>query len=231
MKIFKFVLNKNKMNKILTSVFILTLSLSACKDVPKKAEVNENTVSPTVDTTKKVETEVVDTLSNSIGYLPKTTNEETAQKLRTYITEKYLKPNDLQAIYAKDRKFSFYEIDLNSDKKNEYFIKFEGNYFRGSGGGTFLLLSDDMKLINTFTVTNEPIFRSSEKTNGWNDLILFGDRSETEGVKNFIHLKYDKAKGKYPSNPSLIKKIDLAPSGHDFVMWHDDFSVAKVFEF
>jgi hypothetical protein len=231
MKIFKFVLNKNKMNKILTSVFILVLLLSACKDSSKKAEVAENTTSPTTDTTKKVEPKVVDTLSNRIGYSPETTSDSTAQFLSKYITEKYLKPNDLQAIDTKDRKFSFYEIDLNGDKKNEYFIKFEGNYFRGSGGGTFLLLSDDMKLINTFTVTNEPIFRSSEKINGWNDLILFGDRSEAEGVKNFIHLKYDKAKGKYPSNPSLIKKIDLAPSGHDFVMWHKDFSVAKVFEF
>jgi hypothetical protein len=219
------------MNKFFASLIISLISLNSCKEAPQKTTIEETKVVPSADTVNKPESITADTLSNSLGYLPETTSDSTAQILRKFITEKYLKPIDLQAMEARDRKFSFYEIDLNSDKKNEYFIKFEGNYFRGSGGGTFLLLSNELKVINTFTVTNEPIFRSSAKTNGWNELILFGDRSETEGVKNYIHLKYDKSKAKYPSNPSVVKKIDLAPSGHDYIMWDKEFSMAKVFVF
>jgi len=183
---------------------------------------------------KKIDSVTVLNAKNDakIDYSSATINEETALKIKKYILKNYLKPEDLRVIETKDRKFSFYEIDLNGDSKNEFFIKLHGNYFRGSGGGTFLLLSNDMEVkINNFTVMNEPIFKSSAKTNGWNDLILCGDFSENDGVKNYIHLKYDKLKNKYPSNPSLEKKINIAPSGHDFVMWHKEFSIAKEFKF
>lgn len=210
--------------KFIIALGILTL-VFACNQ--KKSD-NKNADTVTApDSTKENSTKEVD----NTNYQSETTSEETAQKLKNYIVESFLKPEDLKVLKVEDRKFSFYEVDLNGDSKDEYFVKLEGNYFRGTGGGTFLLLSHDLKLINLFTVMNEPVFRTSSKTNGWNDLILYGDYSEKEGVTNYIHLRYDKATQKYPSNPSLINKIDIAPNGHDFVMWHNEFSKAKVFEF
>lgn len=164
-----------------------------------------------------------------INYDVATTNLASAEKIKSFLL-KELK-NDIDIMKRDERKFSFYEIDLNNDGKYEYFVKPEGQYFCGTGGCTFYLLNNNFVINTTFTVTNSPIFKTSSKTNGWNDLILLGDYSENEGVKNYIHLKYDKIKGHYPSNPTLIKKSEVAPNGHDMVMWDDEFSVAKKFTF
>lgn len=213
--------------KKLYLVCAFALILISCKNYEKKKSSTEamfkDTLKPTVIKDKITE--------DTINYNSKTTNEITSIKLKNFITKKYLKDEDFKVLKPQDRKFSFYEIDLNSDDKPEYFIKFESNYFRGTGGGSFLLLSNDLKIINNFTVTNEPIFRSYTKTNGWNDLILFGDTDEKSGIKNYVHLKFNKKKEKYPSNPSKIDKIEIAPSGHDFAMWHSEFSKAKIFNF
>ncbi|MBC5834066.1 hypothetical protein G6N05_04140 [Flavobacterium sp. F372] len=208
-------------NSIILFAALLIISFTSCNK-KENTIVKRVTDSISVKSVKK---------SNKIEYNSSTINEVTANKLKEFISANYLKPEDLKILEPNDRKFSFYEIDLNSDNKVEYFVNLQGNYFRGSGGGTFLLLSNDMKIIDNFTVMNEPIFRSNQKTNGWNDIILIGDYDENGGAKNFLHLKYDKEKRKYPSNPSLIKKIKMAPSGSDFSMWNKEFSMAKVFEF
>ena len=121
-----------------------------------------------------------------------------------------------------DRKFRFYEVDLNGDNKNEYFVSFSNSYFCGSGGCTYLLLSNDLNLINRFTVTRSPIYRSSIKTNGWNELIV-PDKNGSH-----VYLKYDGKK--YPSNPSVINTSAVANSKDDLEIIPET-ETAKVYSF
>ncbi len=199
---------------------ISAVMLAACKKDEKKLP--ENTA-PVISSSEGKVVDSAKTATTESGYNPDTTDNATAEKLKLYLQD-YLK-NDLPSLETSDRQFSFYTIDLNNDKKNEYFISLSGRAFCGSGGCTFLLLSSDMKLINRFTVMRPPVFRSAAITSGWNDLIL------KSGNGKFIHLKWDAKAGKYPSNPSMVKETDMAPSGHDFIMWDDNFSKAKTFTF
>lgn len=200
----------------------LSLLLIGCKDSQKTDK----------HTTHKVDTAdaiVTEKKSIHIGYNVHTTNPQTAEKIKNFLRKKLAK--ELEFIDSQSRVFSFYEVDLNDDRKNEYFISMEGLYFCGSGGGSFYLLNHDFTVNSYFTVTRPPIFVSSKKTGGWHDLILWGDADAQGGIKNYIHLKFNKTTGRYPGNPSLIGKTELAPSGHDFVMWDDTFSPAKPFSF
>lgn len=162
-----------------------------------------------------------------VFYAEETRSEATAAKLRSFLTS-YLK-DDLPTIPAEERRFSFYEIDLNDDQRNEYFISLTGSAFCGSGGCTFLLLGNDLSVINRFTVMRPPVFRSNHTTNGWHDLILIGNL--TPGKEQYRHLEWDNKSKKYPSNPSLITPVELAPSGHDYIMWDDEFNKEKVFNY
>lgn len=204
-------------NNIIISFFFLLL-MASCQNKESKTAGNADTIIP-------ADSAGLDTTSTS-DYAEETTNEETAARIKTFLVKAFEK--DLKFMDSSERKFSFYEIDLNDDKKSEYFVK---TTTCGSGGCSFYLLNNDFTINTYFTVTRPPFFISSEKTGGWHDLILKGDTDKLQGVKNYIHLKFDKTTGKYPSNPSLIEKIDLAPNGHDFVMWDDEFSNAKPFSF
>ncbi len=205
------------------------LSFSSCEYSKKET----NSQSKNIDTIEiQKQIEVAETDSPKMeDYQIETTNDETAKKIINFLLDKNKNEVEKNILTSDDRKFSFYEIDLNDDHKNEYLIYLQGRYFCGSGGCSFYLLNNDFSINTYFSVTFPPIFRSSSKTDGWHDLILFGDYNQDGGIKNYIYLKYDKLKGKYPSNPSLIEKVDMAPSGHDFVMWHDEFSKAKPYAF
>ncbi|RXM41108.1 hypothetical protein BOQ62_02285 [Chryseobacterium sp. CH21] len=208
-------------NKHLMAGFVaVVLMLSACKKESEKATVKIDSLAASQEGSTK---DSVKTVAEQSDYQSETTDNATAEKLKLYLQD-YLK-TDLPSLEAQDRKFSFYAVDLNNDKKDEYLISLSGRAFCGSGGCTFLLLSNDLKLINRFTVMNPPVFRSAGITSGWNDLILIS------GNEKYKHLKWDAKTGKYPSNPSLVKDTEIAPSGHDFIMWDDNFSRAKIFEF
>ena len=176
------------------------------------------------DSTAKTEITKESLTSNQTDYQKETTDSLVAQKLSGFLLD-YLN-KDLPLISDTDRSFSFYAIDLNVDKKDEYFIRLNGPYFCGSGGCTFLLLDNTFKLVNRFTVMQAPVFRSSKVSNSWNELIVHGTTHD-----KFVHLMFDPKVGKYPANPTVEKESDMAPSGHDYVMWHDEFSKAKPFKF
>ena len=101
---------------------------------------------------------------------------------------------DLPAMTAKDRFFYYDAFDLNNDQKNEYFVGFSNPYFCGSGGCTAYLLNNDGSLINSFTVTNFPIYVTTISTDNFYDLII-----NSGGKLHHIKMK----NGKYPSNPSI----------------------------
>jgi hypothetical protein len=202
------------------SAFVCILAAASCNNPSSKTGDNrgkdrDTTASPKEDGRLDVTAD---------NFQKETTDTAVATKLAVVLRD-YLK-KDLSLLKDSDRFFSFYDIDLNGDQRPEHFIRLEGNYFCGTGGCTFLLLDADLKPINHFTVMEGPVFRSSKVTNGWHDLIVHG-RSKDK----FVHLEFDKKKEKYPSNPSVVPEIDTAPSGHDFIMWHNQFSLAKPFKF
>ncbi|WP_343555137.1 hypothetical protein [Sphingobacterium sp.] len=201
-----------------TSAFCFTALIMACSGNTK------NVKQIIANDTAKTESASDGVTAIQTDYQKETTDTLVAQKLRGFLLD-YLN-KDLAVMSADDRSFSYYALDLNADKKDEYFIRLNGSYFCGSGGCTFLLLDNTFKLINRFTVMKAPVFRSSKVTNGWNELIVHGSTKD-----KFVHLVFDPNKGKYPANPTVEKESDLAPSGHDYVMWHDDFSKAQLFKF
>ena len=155
-------------------------------------------------------------------FVPQSTDEQTANNLRNFLTNDYLK-DELQFLEPDDRKFQFYKIDLNDDGNEEIFVRFLTPYFCGTGGCTFLLLDKYGEVITKFSVTRAPIFAETTKVNGWSLLLV-----KDAGV--FKELKFNE--GTYPSNPSVLPKAPYdAPSGHAQVMFHDDLYKSKTFDF
>ena len=104
---------------------------------------------------------------------------------------------DLPAMTKDDRYFYYEAFDLNNDKKNEYFVGFSNPYFCGSGGCSGYILNNDGSVINSFTVTDFPIFIGTTSSGNFKDLIFkSGNALHSLKMKN----------GKYPSNPSVQEK-------------------------
>lgn len=214
------------MNKIFTvSLILIMLFFTSCKKQTDKNSKKE----------VKVETEVIheeiDTEPNhnseqqnlNAEFIKQSVNDKLAIEIKNYITTKFLKEDDLKLITEDQRKFQFYQIDMNNDGENEIFVNFITSYFCGSGGCTVLLLNNKLKLITKFTVTKTPLFVEQTMKNGWRILLT---KSEGE-LKELIYNN-----GTYPSNPSIIEKaLYDAPSGHAEIMFDINFSKPKTYNF
>lgn len=144
-----------------------------------------------------------------------------AENIKKVITTKYLQPNDLNTIDSTERKFSYQEIDLNNDGKKEIFISFFTPYFCGTGGCSLALLDSDLNIVNRFTVTETPLYISPDSKNGWNVIYV-----KSKG--DWKALEY--ANGKYPSNPSVVKKSDAEPDPKSIILFKDK-SDSKIYNF
>lgn len=195
-----------------TFILVLIISIAlGCKKENKEKE------TPTVKKTESIVTK-----KPSIEYAVGTTDEAIAAKIRHYLITDYLK-NDLGIMSKNERKFQFQTVDLNNDGQEELFINFITPYFCGSGGCTLLLLDSNWEKITRFTVTSTPIMIEPNKDKKWSILMVKDD-----GVWKDLQYK----NGKYPSNPSLLSKSKVdAPSGHAQVIFSDEFSPAKTFDF
>ena len=155
-------------------------------------------------------------------FVQQSVDKQLASNIKNFLVNDYLK-DDLQFIPKEQRKFQFYKIDLNGDGNNEIFVRFLTSYFCGSGGCTFLLLDKYGEIITKFTVTREPFWVEQKKENGW-AIILVKD----SGV--FKELKFEN--GSYPGNPSVLPKAPYdAPSGHAEIIFDENYSKAKTYEF
>lgn len=125
-------------------------------------------------------------------------------EIANYLRGTYLDEREADLIPAASREFEYYQTDLNGDGKEETLVSLSANYFCGSGGCTFLLLSDDLQLINEFTVTSAPIYIMEETENDWRVLSV-----RSEG--NWKLLTY--TDGSYPSNPSVVEKTSAEAPG------------------
>lgn len=144
-----------------------------------------------------IKTIIQDTLSKTLGGTadvgdapPK--DDKAVELIRRQL--QLLLKKDLPAMTKEDRYFYYEAFDLNNDQKNEYFVGFSNSYFCGSGGCSGYILNNDGSLINSFTVTDFPIYVTTTLTEKFYDLIM-------ESSGKFHHIKF--SNGKYPSNPSV----------------------------
>ena len=106
--------------------------------------------------------------------------------------------------------YFYNKVDLNDDREPEILVYVVGRWVCGSGGCPLFVLK---KALTEYTVVTEilasgtPIVVSSERTNGWNDLILW-QRSWAWDPKHkigqpsyYAELRFDGQT--YPSNPTV----------------------------
>ncbi|WFD10010.1 hypothetical protein [Tepidibacter hydrothermalis] len=100
-------------------------------------------------------------------------------------------------------RYYYNKVDLNGDGKEEIFTVLYGMYVAGSGGGTGLLFDNDYNLVTQFSLVRTPVIISDNKTNGWNEILMYVSGG---GVESFYaQMKFD---GKtYPSNPSVQSEV------------------------
>lgn len=211
------------MNKqILITIVILTgLFLISCKNnSPENIKIE---VSKEIKTKKKESIRLEEKEPLVGDFAKQSEDDELADKIKNYITTKFLTEGDLKSIPDEQKKFQFYQIDLNNDGENEVFVNFITSYFCGSGGCTILLLSNQFEPITKFTVTRTPLFAEQTLENGWRILLTKSEGELKEMIFN---------NGTYPSNPSLIEKAPYdAPSGHSEIMFDPNFSNPKTYSF
>jgi hypothetical protein len=164
----------------------------------------------------KVVAEVLDSLSaDNPGMDPDTTDQipsdqylidavsaETATLVRNRLTQLIAEDLKIGIVDSLSRKFIFFEYDLNADGSKEIFVGLTGPYFCGSGGCTQFILNAQGKVVTQFTVSDYPVVISTDRSNGWNDLLILSDGS-------YHTVKFD---GKtYPGNPSVLPTLDQVP--------------------
>lgn len=125
-------------------------------------------------------------------------NDKTVELIRKQL--QVLLKKDLPAMTKDDRYFYYEAYDLNDDKKNEYFVGFSNSYFCGSGGCSGYILNNDGSLINSFSVTDFPIFIGTTSSEKFKDLIF-----KSNNTLHSLKMK----NGKYPSNPSVQEKWNV----------------------
>lgn len=140
---------------------------------------------------------VQDTLSKTLGGTADVSGDAQNDQKAVELIRKQLQillKKDLPAMTKEDRYFYYEAFDLNNDQKHEYFVGFSNSYFCGSGGCSGYILNNDGNLINSFTVTDFPIYVTTNPTEKFYDLIM-------QSSGKFHHIKFKN--GKYPSNPSV----------------------------
>lgn len=172
--------------KILMAFIVLGMISCQNKEKTEKENVIEAMADDTI--TKTI------TGTADVGEVPQKDNKaiETIRKQLLVLLKK-----DLPAMTTDNRFFYYSAFDLNNDGKNEYFVGFANPYFCGSGGCSGYILNNDGSLINSFTVTDFPIYAVKTASEKFQDLIF-------KSGANYHLLKMKN--GKYPSNPSVQEK-------------------------
>ncbi|MGV8962078.1 MAG: hypothetical protein ACOH2V_01705 [Candidatus Saccharimonadaceae bacterium] len=201
------------MNKsiLITFAIIAGLFFSSCK---KSSSVNNQKEEKKEIKIKNEEPIVSD-------YAKQSVDDELADRVKNYITTKFLTEGDLRAISEDQRKFQLYKIDLNNDGKEEIFVNFITSYFCGSGGCTVLLLDNHLELVTRFSPT-QTLYVDKTVENGWKVLLTY-----TEG--KLRKLVYEN--GTYPSNPTMVEAINERPIEEAIKIFEEDFSKQKTYRF
>jgi len=207
--------------KVLNTIALITLTIELFASCQNNQEKNKIQSIPQTQSVPQATDSITPQKAGAV-YAEGTTDEAISAKIKHYLITDYLK-DDMKVIPASDRKFQFQTVDLNNDGRQEIFINFLTPYFCGSGGCTLLLLNSNWHIITHFTVTTTPIMVEPHKGSKWAKLMV-----KDAGVWKDLNYK----NGKYPSNPSLLPKSKYdAPSSDALVIFSDEFSPAKTFDF
>lgn len=160
-------------------------------------EHNKETQTSQEDELIQLESDIID--FSKVEYKSSETqgNENLEKAIGDYL--EYNKDEDGKLVYY------YNKVDLNGDGKCEIFVYLVGEIVSGTGGSTALIINqENYEVISKFTLVQNPIIISKEKTNGWNDIIMqvFGGGSE------FSYVKMEFDGEKYPSNPSTSPKLE-----------------------
>lgn len=136
-----------------------------------------------------------DTLTEAPEKFTQEDQENIQRLIGLTLTDQFKEDIDLGIVDSLSRKYKYVQVDLNDDSNKEILVGLTGPYFCGSGGCTFLLFSHHGDIITQFSVTRMPVYLDTEKSNGWNNLIVYS------GGDNRL-VKFDG--NSYPSNPSTL---------------------------
>jgi len=103
-------------------------------------------------------------------------------------------------------RYYYNNIDLNDDRKEEIFVYLVGSYVCGTGGCSSAIFEKSNRryvLLSRFSLVNNPVLISNNKTNGYKNIIMYVAGG---GIKIFYAiLQYNGTT--YPSNPSVQSKV------------------------
>lgn len=133
---------------------------------------------------------------------------------------------------ASDGKVRYYynRIDLDDDGKPETFVYLVGPYVCGTGGCSAAIFKYDKEkyeLVSKFSLVNNPIIISDNKTNGFRDIIMYISGGGIESF--FAQLKYTGSI--YPSNPSIQPKIKPCTKVTGVAIIGDDITITPGIEY
>ena len=101
--------------------------------------------------------------------------------------------------------YRYNRVDLNADGVPEILLHIDGRAVCETGGCPLLilrLLDDVYTPVSTIALTSRPIVVSENRTEGWNDLILWQRRYGDGDRSQYVVLSYNS--GSYPENPSTL---------------------------
>ncbi|KDN54900.1 hypothetical protein [Flavobacterium seoulense] len=171
-------------NRIL--ILIVILAMYSCQNKSESKNIIETIAEDTLSKT------AAGTADVSEAPVKEDKNAELIRKQLQIILKK-----DLSILTKEERYFYYEAFDLNNDKKDEYFVGFSNPYFCGSGGCSGYILNNDGSLINSFTVTDFPIFVATSSNEKFYNLIV-----KSRGIFHLVKMN----NGKYPLNPSVQEK-------------------------
>jgi len=149
-------------------------------------------------------------------------NSET--KRDTKLEEAIRKEFDLNQDVGNVR-YYYNKVDLNEDGIPEVFVYLVGPFVCGTGGCSGVIFKQEngeYNVLSRFSLVNNPVIISNNKTNGYKDIIMYISGG---GIKSFFsRIKYD---GKtYPINPSTQPKVESGTKVDGIAIIADD--IAKI---
>ncbi|WP_375605665.1 hypothetical protein [Flavobacterium davisii] len=130
---------------------------------------------------------------------------EFLQKREIELVKKYGSSPEYEKEQRGKRKFVLREIDLNNDKKKDYFIFFNNSC--GNGGCDALILDSNLRVKGNFGLVGTPVIAKAKIVNGWKVLnidskgmreVIFHKQKQTypeAGIANLEFIRYKKEKG------------------------------------
>lgn len=136
------------------------------------------------------------------------------------LEESIKKVIDLASNELKETRYYYNYIDLDGDGQNEVFVQLVGMFVSGTGGDTGLLFrqrNGHYEHIQSFKLVRNPIIVSSERSNGWRDLIMEMSGGGAEATQ--VKLRFD---GKnYPNVTDGLKMAGGEKVNGTAMIWND----------